>query len=79
MSLALPFYIADVFGESTYTRNQLAVFTNARSLADDEMQSIAKEMNYSETTFILSDRERDGGVRRQDIHHRAFLARPFFW
>jgi trans-2,3-dihydro-3-hydroxyanthranilate isomerase len=34
---------------------------DAGSLTADEMQRIAKEMNYSETTFVLSDEVRDGG------------------
>jgi trans-2,3-dihydro-3-hydroxyanthranilate isomerase len=55
------FYIADVFAERKYAGNQLAVFRNAGDLTDDEMQQIAREMNFSETTFILSDTERDGG------------------
>ena len=57
----LPFYIVDVFAEKRYTGNQLAVIRNAGSLSTAEMQRIAKEMNYSETTFILSDEKRDGG------------------
>jgi trans-2,3-dihydro-3-hydroxyanthranilate isomerase len=56
-----PFYIVDVFAEREYTGNQLAVFRHANDLADDEMQQIAREMNFSETTFILSDAEREGG------------------
>jgi trans-2,3-dihydro-3-hydroxyanthranilate isomerase len=56
-----PFYIVDVFAIGKYTGNQLAVFRNARSISESGMQSIAKEMNYSETTFILSDAKRDGG------------------
>ena len=55
------FYIVDVFAEEKYSGNQLAVFRNADDLSDVEMQKIAKEMNYSETTFILSDEMRDGG------------------
>lgn len=55
------FYIVDVFGVGKYTGNQLAVFRNARGLRDREMQSIAREMNFSETTFVLSDKERQGG------------------
>ena len=55
------FYIVDVFAESKYSGNQLAIVTNAGSLSDEQMQRIAKEMNYSETTFILSDKERNGG------------------
>ena len=38
-----------------YAGNQLAVFRGVKALSDAEMQRIAKEMNFSETTFILSD------------------------
>lgn len=55
------FYIVDVFAEEKYAGNQLAVFRHGSQYSDDEMQKLAKEMNYSETTFILSDEERDGG------------------
>lgn len=57
----LNFYIVDVFAEQKYTGNQLAVFTNAGNLSDVQMQRIAKEMNYSETTFVTSTEVRDGG------------------
>jgi trans-2,3-dihydro-3-hydroxyanthranilate isomerase len=55
------FYILDVFAEEKYAGNQLAVVRNAQALSDDQMQKIAKEMNYSETTFILSEEKRNGG------------------
>lgn len=55
------FYIVDVFAEQKYAGNQLAVVRGTADLTDDRMQSIAAEMNYSETTFVLSDEERDGG------------------
>ncbi len=55
------FYIVDVFAEQKYAGNQLAVIRGAGDFSDAEMQSIAAEMNYSETTFVLSDEERDGG------------------
>ncbi|RPJ20395.1 MAG: PhzF family phenazine biosynthesis protein, partial [Planctomycetaceae bacterium] len=58
---AVPFHIVDVFAEQKYAGNQLAVFRNARDLSSDEMQKIAREMNFSETTFVLSDTEHDGG------------------
>ncbi|MCP6762576.1 MAG: PhzF family phenazine biosynthesis protein [Fischerella sp. CENA71] len=51
---SLFFYIVDVFAEAKYTGNQLAVFTNAANLSSEQMQEIAKEMNYSETTFVTS-------------------------
>ncbi len=51
----------DVFAEGKYQGNQLAVFRNAGGLSDEEMQKIAREINFSETAFILSDRENNGG------------------
>jgi trans-2,3-dihydro-3-hydroxyanthranilate isomerase len=57
----LEFYIVDVFAETQFSGNQLAVVKNASSLSTSEMQKIAREMNFSETTFILSEKKRDGG------------------
>ena len=57
----LEFYILDVFAEQKYAGNQLAVFRRAAALSGDEMQSIAREMHFSETTFILSEEPREGG------------------
>ncbi len=57
----LNYFIVDVFAESKYAGNQLAVFTNAGNLDSQGMQSIAKEINYSETTFITSPQEKNGG------------------
>ncbi len=56
----LTFYILDVFAEEKYAGNQLAVVRDAAALSDSQMQKIAKEMNYSETTFILSEEARGG-------------------
>ena len=56
----------DVFSSKPLEGNSLAVFFDARDLTDAEMQLIAKEMNLSETTFILrrdSAVERERGVR----------------
>lgn len=55
------FSIVDVFAETKYAGNQLAVFKNARGLTTEQMQEIAREINFSETTFILSDQPREGG------------------
>ena len=57
----LAFYILDVFTEKKYSGNQLAVFLNAGGLSSADMQSITREVNFSETTFILSDEPRKGG------------------
>ena len=56
----------DVFSSRPLEGNSLAVFLDGRGLTDAEMQSIAKEMNLSETTFILprgAATERERGVR----------------
>ena len=55
------FFIVDVFAEKKYAGNQLAVFTDASSFSDAEMQRLAKEMNYSETTFVASGEKQEGG------------------
>ena len=51
----------DVFAEKKYAGNQLAVIRQAGDLSSSTMQRIAREMNFSETTFILSDQTRKGG------------------
>jgi trans-2,3-dihydro-3-hydroxyanthranilate isomerase len=58
---SLPFYILDVFTEKKYAGNQLAVFRGAGEISSQEMQSLAREINFSETTFILSEEPNNGG------------------
>jgi trans-2,3-dihydro-3-hydroxyanthranilate isomerase len=58
---SLKYYILDVFAEAKYTGNQLAVFTDAQALSKAQMQAIAREINYSETTFIVSNQPISGG------------------
>lgn len=55
------FYIVDVFAERKYEGNQLAVVRDAAGLSGEQMQLITREMNYSETTFILGEEPREGG------------------
>jgi trans-2,3-dihydro-3-hydroxyanthranilate isomerase len=43
----------DVFTDTRFGGNQLAVFPDARGIGDAEMQSLAAEFNFSETTFVL--------------------------
>jgi trans-2,3-dihydro-3-hydroxyanthranilate isomerase len=57
------FHIVDVFAESKYAGNQLAVITDAEGLDSVTMQAIAREMNFSETTFVLGPPQGDGGFR----------------
>ena len=49
--------IVDVFAESLYAGNQLAVVEDCAHLDDATMQDIAREMNFSETTFV-TDRQK---------------------
>lgn len=56
-----PIFVVDVFAEEKYAGNQLAVITEAADIPDREMQRIARETNFSETTFVLSREERGGG------------------
>jgi trans-2,3-dihydro-3-hydroxyanthranilate isomerase len=61
-----PFVQVDVFTSVPLEGNQLAVFTDGHGLNDTEMQAVAREMNFAETTFILPGDaavERERGVR----------------
>ena len=63
---AYDYTLFDVFAERPLEGNQLAVFCDARGLTSEEMQAIAREMNLSETTFILprsEEIERERGVK----------------
>ena len=62
----LSFVQLDVFSSRRFEGNPLAIFLDGRGLSDQEMQALAREMNLSETTFILpreSSVEREHGVR----------------
>jgi len=61
-----PCVTIDVFTRQALAGNQLAVFTDARGLSDAEMQSLARETNLSETTFVFprdQKTEQEQGVR----------------
>jgi trans-2,3-dihydro-3-hydroxyanthranilate isomerase len=55
------FYLVDVFAVEKYSGNQLAVVESFGTLSDLQMQKIANEMHFSETTFLGSDRGENGG------------------
>lgn len=65
-----PFLQVDVFTEVPFGGNPLAVFTEAAGLSAEEMQKIAREMNLSETTFILTPEH-----PRADFKVRIFTPR----
>jgi trans-2,3-dihydro-3-hydroxyanthranilate isomerase len=56
------YVVVDVFTSVPLTGNQLAVFTDAREIPEEQLQRLAKEMNFSETTFVYPP-ESDGHVR----------------
>ncbi len=53
----------DVFTDHLFSGNQLAVLIDARGLSSETMQAVAKEMNFSETTFILPAERPDTDAR----------------
>jgi trans-2,3-dihydro-3-hydroxyanthranilate isomerase len=65
------FIQADVFTDKAFGGNQLAVFTDARGLSAEEMQALTREMNYSESTFVLPP-EIPGAAKRVRIFTPAF-------
>ncbi|MCZ8131241.1 MAG: PhzF family phenazine biosynthesis protein [Steroidobacteraceae bacterium] len=53
-------HLVDVFTDRPCTGNQLAVVTGAKGLTARQMQAFAREMNFSETTFVMADRPAGG-------------------
>jgi trans-2,3-dihydro-3-hydroxyanthranilate isomerase len=62
-----PLYIVDVFAEAKYEGNQLAVVLDEVGLETEMMQKIAREMHFSETTFITG----------YDLEKKTFKVRIF--
>ena len=55
-----PFRLVNVFAESHFGGNPLAVFPHADGLNDEQMQSIAQQFNLSETVFIFAPTDLHG-------------------
>ena len=72
---SFPYETVDVFTDRPFGGNQLAVFTDARGLSDAQMQSLAAEMNYSETTFVLPPEDPANEARVRIFHRTAEM--PF--
>lgn len=75
MSRTFRYVTLDVFTDRRFGGNQLAVFPDARGLTDAEMQSLAAEMNYSETTFVLPPADPANTARVRIFHRTAEM--PF--
>jgi trans-2,3-dihydro-3-hydroxyanthranilate isomerase len=75
---AKPFVVVDVFTHTPLEGNQLGVFTDAPSLSSEQMQRLARELNFSETVFVLSPKQ--GGDARLRIftpeHELQFAGHP---
>ncbi len=65
------YYICDVFTDKRFGGNQLAVLTDARGLTDIQMQQIAREFNFSESTFVFPPEK--GNTRKVQIHSKGTL------
>lgn len=75
----LPFVNIDVFTSHPLEGNQLAVFTDGSGLTSEQMQSIARETNYSETTFVIprsfeETKEKGHRVRIFTVHEELPFA-----
>ena len=74
----LRYAVADVFTDTPLEGNQLAVFTDAHALSTEQMQRLAREMNFAESTFVLPP-ERGGDVRIRiftPAHELPFAGHP---
>jgi trans-2,3-dihydro-3-hydroxyanthranilate isomerase len=74
----LRYAVADVFSDTPLEGNQLGVFTDARALSTEQMQRLAREMNFAESTFVLPP-ERGGDARIRiftPAHELPFAGHP---
>ena len=62
MARRFRYVVADVFTDTPLQGNQVAVFTDARDIPEHRLQELAREINFSETTFVYPP-ESDGHVR----------------
>ncbi len=69
------FITVDVFTDTRFGGNQLAVFPDARGMTDAEMQAVAAEFNLSETTFVLSPEDPANTARVRIFNRTAEM--PF--
>jgi trans-2,3-dihydro-3-hydroxyanthranilate isomerase len=69
MTMQRRYVTVDVFTDRPFGGNPLAVVLDAEGLSTDQMQAIAREFNYSETTFVLPPRDKS-----HDAEVRIFMA-----
>jgi trans-2,3-dihydro-3-hydroxyanthranilate isomerase len=72
-------YLVDVFARQRYSGNPLAVIASTEQLPAASMQQIAAEMNFSETTFVATAADADGGYAVRiftPVREIAFTGHP---
>ncbi len=74
----LTYRVVDVFTDTPLEGNQLGVFTDARALSSEQMQRLAREMNFAECTFVLPpERGCDARIRIfTPAHELPFAGHP---
>jgi len=75
----LAFHTCDVFTDRRFGGNPLAVVLDAAALSDVQMQAVAREFNYSETTFVLPPSDPRHAVRVRiftPMRELAFAGHP---
>jgi len=78
MAGSFRYVVCDVFTDVPLAGNQLAVFTDAREIPEELLQGLARELNYSETTFVYPP-EGDGHVKMRiftPVREMPFAGHP---
>lgn len=76
---SLPFYTLDVFTNQRFAGNSLAVVLDAGSLSSEQMQTIAREFNLSETVFVMPPEKATHSARVRiftPVHELPFAGHP---
>ena len=68
-----PFHLVDVFSSTPFGGNQLAILPDAAGISIDGMQTIAREFNFPESTFVLAKNESANSYRVRIFTPRAEL------
>lgn len=68
-----PYLLYDVFTDTPFGGNPLAIFIHGADVAPEQMQAIAREMNLSETVFLLSPETDTAPLNNIAAHLRIFM------
>jgi hypothetical protein len=81
MTVQYKYYICDVFTKKRFGGNPLAVLPDASGLKDKQMQQIAREFNFSESTFVFPPEKLGFSLLPQKSHLQAIqiLELHLYW